>query len=160
MATVVLKLLNLVQPHVALFGEKDFQQLQVLRRMTRDLDLDVEIVGMPIVREPDGLAMSSRNVYLSAEERGRAASLFAALSRAKHLFDEGERRSAVLRECVTGELESTPGMTVQYVQIVDPTSFQPVPRVETEAIVALAARLGSTRLIDNVRLAVGAGEES
>jgi pantoate--beta-alanine ligase len=159
-ATVVARLFALVRPDLAVFGEKDAQQLAVVRQLVRDLGLPIEIVGGPIVREADGLAMSSRNVFLSPEERSRAKHLHAALQQAVRLFAAGERRSAVLRECVTGELESTPGITVQYVQIVDPESFQPVPRVESEAIVALAARLGSTRLIDNVRLGVRAGGES
>ena len=151
-ATVVSRLFALVRPDVAVFGEKDAQQLAVIRQLVRDLGFPIEIVGGPIVREADGLAMSSRNVYLSPEERQRAAAIFAALSRAKSLFEKGERRGGVLRECVTGELESTPGMTVQYVQIVDPDSFQPIPRVKSDALVAVAAKLGKTRLIDNVRL--------
>jgi len=151
-ATVVSRLFALVRPDVAVFGEKDAQQLAVIRQLVRDLGLPIEIVGGPIVREADGLAMSSRNVYLSAEERSRAAAIFTALSQAKTLFEKGERRGGVLRECVTGELESTPGMTVQYVQIVDPISFQPIPRVESDALVAVAAKLGKTRLIDNIRL--------
>lgn len=151
-ATVVSRLFALVRPDVAVFGEKDAQQLAVVRQLVRDLALPIEIVGGAIRREPDGLAMSSRNVYLTPDERGRATALFAALNRAKTLFDNGERRSTVLRECVTGALESTPGITVQYVQIVDPDSFQPIPRVETEAVVALATKLGRTRLIDNLRL--------
>jgi pantoate--beta-alanine ligase len=151
-ATVVSRLFGLVQPDVAVFGEKDAQQLAVVRQLVRDLMLPIEIVGAPIVREPDGLAMSSRNVYLSAEERVRAARLHAALAQAKVLFANGERRSIVLRECVTGEIEPVPGINLQYVQVVDPVSFQPIPRVVTEAIVPLAATLGKTRLIDNIRL--------
>jgi pantoate--beta-alanine ligase len=151
-ATVVSRLFALVKPDVAVFGEKDAQQLAVVRQLVRDLALPIEIVGGPIVRESDGLAMSSRNVYLSPEERRRAPALHAALLRAKILFEQGERRSTVLRECVTGELEPVAGIRVQYVQIVDPVSFQPIPRVDGEAIVALAAKLGKTRLIDNLRL--------
>ena len=153
-ATVVSRLFALVRPDVAVFGEKDAQQLAVVRQLVRDLGFPIEIVGAPIVREADGLAMSSRNVYLSPEERQRAAAIWAALSRAKTLFEKGERRGGVLRECVTGELESTPGVTVQYVQIVDPNSFQAIPRVESDALVAVAAKLGKTRLIDNIRLRV------
>lgn len=151
-ATVVSRLFALVKPDVAVFGEKDAQQLAVVRQLVRDLGLPIEIVGGPIVRESDGLAMSSRNVYLSPEERRRAPALHAALLRAKILFEQGERRSTVLRECVTGALEPVAGIRVQYVQIVDPVSFQPIPRVDGEAIVALAAKLGKTRLIDNLRL--------
>lgn len=151
-ATVVSRLFALVRPDFAVFGEKDAQQLAVVRQLVRDLGLPIEIVGAPIVREPDGLAQSSRNVFLSPEERKRAANLFAALSKARTLFEEGERRSIVLRECVTGEIETCAGIALQYVQVVDPDSFQPIPRVEDEAIVALAATLGKTRLIDNVRL--------
>ena len=151
-ATVVSRLFALVKPDVAVFGEKDAQQLAVVRQLVRDLALPIEIVGGPIVREADGLAMSSRNVYLTPEERERAASLYAALSRAKTLFEQGERRSTVLRECVTGEIEPVPGIKLQYVQIVDPVTFQPIPRIRSEGVVALAAKLGKTRLIDNIRL--------
>jgi pantoate--beta-alanine ligase len=157
-ATVVSRLFALVRPDVAVFGEKDAQQLAVVRQLVRDLGLPIVIVGGPIVRESDGLAMSSRNAYLTAEERARAASLHAALQAAKILFDNGERRSTMLRECVSGALEGVPGVTLQYAQIVDPVSFQPVPRVESEAIVAVAAKLGRTRLIDNLRLRVGSSD--
>jgi len=151
-ATVVARLFILVRPDVAVFGEKDAQQLAVVRQLVRDFALPVEIVGGPIVREPDGLAMSSRNSYLSRVERERATSLFGALGKAKALFDHGERRSAVLRECVAGEIAVAPGIVLQYVEVVDPDTFAPLSEIDQRALVVLAAKLGATRLIDNIRL--------
>jgi len=148
-ATVVLKLFNIVQPDLAYFGEKDAQQLAVLRRMARDLNVPVHIVGVPIVREPDGLAMSSRNRHLSAEERRVAPSIYRTLLRAQALvaagvFDPGQ----VSREVVS-EMERQ-GLRVEYLEIVDPHSIQPVERIVHTVLVATAVWLGSTRLIDNV----------
>ncbi len=153
-ATVVARLFALVQPDIAVFGEKDAQQLAVVRQLVRDLALPVEIVGGPIVRESDGLAMSSRNAYLSAAERQRAALLWAALSRAKSLFVQGERRSDVLREAVVGALAAEPGIALQYVEVVHPDNFVRIAEIGHRALVALAAKVGSTRLIDNIQLEI------
>jgi pantoate--beta-alanine ligase len=145
-ATVVTKLFHLIQPDVAVFGEKDFQQLAVIRRMVRDLDLGVEIVGAPIVREPDGLAMSSRNAYLSPDERARALSLSRALAAAAGRFAAGERAAAPLLAAATGELS---GVRLDYVELRDAETLETVERVERPALLAVAAFAGSTRLIDN-----------
>ncbi|HUE97158.1 MAG TPA: pantoate--beta-alanine ligase, partial [Longimicrobiaceae bacterium] len=135
------------------FGRKDFQQLVLIRRMVDDLDLHVHIVAAPTVREPDGLAMSSRNRYLSAEERGRALAISAALRDCQRLFAEDERDPAAF----TRRLYSidAPELAVEYAEIVDPESLQPVERAEDGSVCAVAARVGATRLIDNVVL----GEE-
>ena len=151
-ATVVARLFLMVRPDTAVFGEKDAQQLAVVRQLVRDLDFPVEIVGGPIVREADGLAMSSRNAYLSDDERRRAASLYAALRQARELHAQGERRSAVLRAAVAESLGTGPGIDPQYVEVVDPDSFEPLAEVRQRAVVALAAKVGKTRLIDNIRL--------
>ncbi len=156
-ATVVCKLFNIVRPHLALFGEKDFQQLVVIRRLVRDLDIPVEIVGMPIVREPDGLARSSRNVYLSREERARALSLMRALDAARLRFDAGERDAAILRraarEVLAAELALDKGLDRgDYVELRDAETLAPLGVLDRPAVLALAVYVGSTRLIDNVRL--------
>lgn len=151
-ATVVARLLRLVRPDMAVFGEKDAQQLAVVRQLVRDLLLPVEIVGGPIVREADGLAMSSRNAYLSPDERRRAVQLARALALAKALFEQGERRSEALCEAVTQELAADPEIVLQYVAVVDPDSFARLDTIVLRAVVALAAKIGTTRLIDNIRL--------
>jgi pantoate--beta-alanine ligase len=150
-ATVVAKLLNLTRPHVALFGEKDWQQLQVVRAMVRDLDLDVEVVGMPIVREPDGLALSSRNAYLSPEERARALSLSRALFEARDRAAGGERDAAALAAGALRRLAEAK-VRVDYVEVVHPETLRPVARADPGSVMLLAAHVGRTRLIDNVRL--------
>jgi pantoate--beta-alanine ligase len=154
-ATVVLKLFAAVKPHLALFGQKDYQQLQLLTRMTRDLDLGVEIVGLPIVREPDGLAMSSRNVYLSPEERQHALSLHRALRAVEARHAAGERDGAALlasAEAVLAPLVRDGALVLDYLELRDATELQPLARVDDRAVVAIAARVGKTRLIDNVVL--------
>jgi pantoate--beta-alanine ligase len=152
-ATVVLKLFHAVQPHLALFGNKDYQQLQVIRRMVRDLDLGVEIVGMPIVREPDGLALSSRNAYLSPDERQRALALSRALAAARESFEQGERDAARLVDCARATLHLTPGVRLDYLELRDAESLEPLAgRVAAPAQMAVAAFVGATRLIDNQRL--------
>jgi pantoate--beta-alanine ligase len=154
-ATVVLKLFNIVQPDIAYFGEKDAQQLAVLRRMARDLNVPVHIVGVPIVREPDGLAMSSRNRHLSAEERLAAPSIYRVLLRARARIAAGvSDPGQVSREAIS-ELERQ-GLRVEYLEIVDPDSIRPVDRIERPVLVATAVWLGSTRLIDNVICEPGA----
>jgi pantoate--beta-alanine ligase len=148
-ATVVTKLFLLVQPHVALFGEKDFQQLAVIRRMVRDLDLGVQIVGMPIVREADGLAMSSRNAYLSAEERREALALSRSLARAEEIVKSGERDAKTIVAAARAVIEAAKGIRIDYVELRDAESLEEIARLERPAVLALAAFLGKTRLIDN-----------
>ncbi len=150
-ATVVAKLLNLTRPHVALFGEKDFQQLAVVRAMVRDLAFAVEIAGMPIVREPDGLALSSRNAYLSPDEHARAVALSRALFEARDRVAAGERDAAALRERVRERIASA-GARIDYVEVVHPETLAPVADAAPGSVVLVAAFVGNTRLIDNVRL--------
>ena len=150
--TVVAKLFNAVKPHVAVFGEKDFQQLLTIRRMVADLDFDVEVLGMPIVREPDGVAMSSRNAYLSAPERRAARCLSRALDTARAAFEAGERRSAALLEKARAVLDAETLARVDYAEIVDAETAQPAGTVDRPALLALAVFIGKTRLIDNAVL--------
>jgi pantoate--beta-alanine ligase len=150
--TVVAKLFGLFRPDVAAFGRKDFQQLVLVRRMAADLELGVDVIEAPIVREPDGLAMSSRNRYLSADERRAAPALQRALARARSRFQGGERRAAALLDVVRAELAGSPPLRLQYVEVVDASSLAPVDPVGRGAVVALAAFAGATRLIDNVTL--------
>ena len=151
-ATIVTKLLNLVQPDRAYFGQKDAQQLRILQRMVTDLNLPVEIISCPIVREPDGLALSSRNQYLTAEQRGQAIALYQGLQQAQLAFQAGERFSAALTGIVRSALEAVPTIAPEYVELVDPTTLLPLQQVEVSGLLAIAARIGSTRLIDNVLL--------
>ena len=150
-ATVVAKLFNLTRPHAAVFGEKDWQQLQVIRAMVRDLDFGVEVVGVPTVREPDGLALSSRNAYLSSDERRRAAALSRALRDAGARARAGERDAARLADGVVGAVQAA-GARVDYVEIVHPTTLQRVDRAVPGSRLLVAAFLGRTRLIDNAAL--------
>jgi pantoate--beta-alanine ligase len=148
-ATVVTKLFNIVKPHVALFGEKDFQQLVVIRRMVEDLNLDIEIVGCPIVRDPDGLAMSSRNKYLNSDERTEALAIKKALERAQELYRNGETRAQVLVEEASQVLGNHSRIRTDYVSICDAHTLTEVEDVEGGTVMAIAAFLGKTRLIDN-----------
>jgi pantoate--beta-alanine ligase len=150
-ATVVAKLFNLTRPHVALFGEKDWQQLAVIRAMVRDLAFDVEVVGMPIVREPDGLALSSRNAYLAPPARARALSLSRALFEARDVAERGERDAAALRARALDRLAAA-GLRPDYVEIVHPETLAPLARAEPGSVMLVAAFVGPTRLIDNVKL--------
>jgi pantoate--beta-alanine ligase len=149
-ATVVLKLLNMVQPQRAYFGEKDMQQLQVIRRMVLDLNAPVTIVGVPTVREPDGLALSSRNKYLSAEERRAAPALYQALQAAVRRIKEGERDVTKTRTATLEILEKQPLIHVEYLDIVDPDELAPVSTIGRSVRIAAAIWIGRTRLIDNV----------
>jgi pantoate--beta-alanine ligase len=151
-ATVVAKLLLLVGPSRAYFGQKDAQQLAVVRRMVADLAFPNEIVACPTVREPDGLAVSSRNAYLSAEERARAAVLYQGLLAGRSGWAAGERDPAAIEMAAEELLRSSPGVEVEYVALVEPDGFGPVGRAEAGHVLAVAARLGRTRLIDNVIL--------
>ncbi|MER3432732.1 MAG: cytidylate kinase [Leptolyngbya sp. ERB_1_1] len=151
-ATIVTKLLNLVQPDRAYFGQKDAQQLAVIQQLVKDLNLAVEIVPCSIVREPSGLALSSRNQYLSDEEKVKATALYRGLSQAEKLFRSGERVSATLVQAVKQELEKVPELQPEYIELVDPMTLKTLDTVTDEGLLALAARLGSTRLIDNCTL--------
>jgi pantoate--beta-alanine ligase len=144
--TVVTKLLNVVTPDVAYFGQKDAQQVAVLRRLVRDLDLPVELAVLPTVREPDGLAMSSRNRRLAPDERQRAVALSRALRAAEAAVATGERDAAAIAAAARAEMN---GVEPEYLALVDPDSFQPVKTVDGRVLVAVAARIGVTRLIDN-----------
>ena len=150
-ATVVAKLFNVVQPQRAYFGQKDGQQLAVIRKMVADLNMGVEVVAVPTVREPDGLAMSSRNAYLSPEERRAAAVLWRSLCRARELFDAGERRAEVIRGEMEDVLAAEPLARVEYVSVADAQTLAELETIQDRAaLVSLAVRIGSTRLIDNV----------
>jgi pantoate--beta-alanine ligase len=155
--TVVAKLFHLVEPDVALFGRKDIQQAVLVRQMVRDLDWPLEIVVVPTVREPDGLALSSRNAYLDAAERRQAVTLSAALDAAHQAFAAGERRSSALDSLVRRRIEAEPALRLEYLAIVDPRTLTPVESVDASTVLALAARLGRTRLIDNIILGEGLG---
>lgn len=155
-ATVVSVLFNLVQPDVAVFGEKDAQQLAVVRKLVRDLQSPIEIVPGPTIREADGLAMSSRNAYLTPEERKAAAVLHRALRAAEAAIAAGERRGDEVRKVLTGMLNSEPLARVEYAEVVDAESFQPLETLRGRVVLPLAVRVGGTRLIDNLQLAVEA----
>lgn len=150
--TIVLKLFNLVQPQVAVFGEKDYQQLITIQRMVTDLNLPIEIVGRPIVREPDGLAMSSRNSYLSPEERRSALSLYQAIQRTQGLVASGEVSRERLTAAARQVLNHSPQVAIEYVSLVDPTTLEEVAAIQDAARLAMAVRIGQTRLIDNTLL--------
>jgi pantoate--beta-alanine ligase len=151
-ATVVAKLFNAVRPHVAIFGEKDYQQLQVIRSLVRDLNFDIEIAGHPIVREPDGLAMSSRNAYLNADERKAALCLFRSLNRAASMVQTGETEARRITEAVKVEIAREPLARLEYVKLCDAVELTEVDHVQDRALLALAVRIGKTRLIDNTVL--------
>jgi len=149
-ATVVTMLFNIVMPHIAIFGEKDFQQLATIRQMVKDLHMDVEIIGMPTVREADGLAMSSRNIYLRPEERQAALSLHRSLNRAEQLLQKGERKAEKILKEMEGIVLSEPLVKIDYVQVCNPTTLEDLIEIEGDVVIALAAYVGKTRLIDNL----------
>lgn len=148
-ATVVSKLLNQAAPDAAFFGEKDFQQLQVVRRLARDLDVPTEIVGVPTVREADGLAMSSRNAYLATEDRARAATIYRVMTEAARALKAGADSTAVIARGKS-ELAAAGFSPIDYVDVVDAATLKPIPRANGHARIAIAAWLGKTRLIDNM----------
>jgi pantoate--beta-alanine ligase len=148
--TVVLILFEIVMPHVAIFGEKDYQQLVTVQQMAKDLHMNVEVIGMPTVREADGLAMSSRNTYLLPEERKAALSLNRSLQKAKELLQKGEQKADRILQEVKGILQSEPLVRIDYAQICDAQTLKDVDRIEGDVVVAVAAYLGKTRLIDNL----------
>lgn len=147
--TVVNKLFNITKPHTAIFGEKDFQQLVTIRRMVSDLNMDIEIIGHPIVREPDGLAMSSRNVYLNAEQRQTALRLSQSLDQARRLVSAGERGPQAILAKVKHHLLEGGGITIDYVELCSPDTLQPVISLEQPGLLAMAAYVGPARLLDN-----------
>lgn len=147
--TVVTKLFNIVAPHRAYFGEKDAQQLAVIKRMVRDLNIDVEVVGCPIVREEDGLAKSSRNTYLSEEERIAATILNKTLTVAKNKIANGERVASNIVNSIIETISTEPLAKIDYVQVVDSLSIEPVKTLDKSVLVAIAVFIGKTRLIDN-----------
>jgi pantoate--beta-alanine ligase len=149
-ATVVLKLFHIVQPHAAYFGQKDAQQCAVVRQMVRDLNLPLEIVVCPIVREADGLALSSRNTYLKPEERPAALGLYRSLCRARELLEAGERRAGELVRQMRTVVEAAPGSRMDYIAVADADTFEPLAGVSGRTVIALAVWIGSTRLIDNL----------
>lgn len=147
--TVVAKLFNIIPAHRAYFGEKDAQQLAVIKRMVRDLNFDIEIIGCPIVREEDGVAKSSRNTYLSEDERAAAVILSQSLKKAKELLKNGEKNSAKIREIIIDNIMKEKLAEIDYVQVVDSLSMEVVQDVKQSVLVAIAVRIGKTRLIDN-----------
>jgi pantoate--beta-alanine ligase len=147
--TVCAKLFNIVKPHMAIFGRKDFQQYTAIKRMVADLNLDLQIIGLATVRKKDGLAMSSRNVYLKAEERPSALQLVASLKLAQKLYDNGERKTAVIINEVTKLIKSIPYTDIDYIKICDTNTIADIDTISGEAVIALAVKVGATRLIDN-----------
>jgi pantoate--beta-alanine ligase len=153
-ATVVMKLFQIVQPDAAYFGEKDIQQLAVIRRMVADFNVPVKIVGVETVREADGLALSSRNARLSADERRLAPSLYAALRTAAEVIDAGETDPAIVLDRARAQIPADPALRLEYLEVVDPDEMQPVARIERPVRIAGALWAGATRLIDNVPAAI------
>ncbi|MDP2646943.1 MAG: pantoate--beta-alanine ligase [Desulfobacterales bacterium] len=151
-ATVVAKLFNIVTPHVAIFGQKDYQQLAVIRRMVRDLNFGIQIIGAPTVRDPDGLAMSSRNNYLTARERPAALSLYRSLMKAAQLVQSGVRDAARVIHAAAELIQSYADTKIDYVSICDPDTLDDVKTIDRPSLMALAVRVGKTRLIDNMIL--------
>lgn len=147
--TVVAKLFNIVKPHIAIFGQKDYQQLTVISRMVMDLNMDIKIVGVPTVREPDGLAMSSRNTYLKEEERESALSLVRSLELAQNLLNKGEDDPGKIKEEIERFIRKHPYTEIDYVSVCDPDTLEELKTIPDRALVALAVKVGSARLIDN-----------
>lgn len=152
--TVVGKLFNIVQPDKAYFGQKDAQQLAIIKRMVRDLNFDIEIVGCPIIREPDGLAKSSRNTYLNADERKAALILSKAIKLGEELVADGERNAQTIIKAMTDKINTEPLARIDYVNVVDALSIEPLDVVKGEVLVAIAVYIGKTRLIDNFITAI------
>jgi pantoate--beta-alanine ligase len=150
--TVVAKLFNIVEPTRAYFGQKDAQQLLVIKKMVADLDMNLEVVASPTVREPDGLAMSSRNTYLNPKERQAATVLWQALSLSKEMYLKGERHADRLRQAMTQLISQEPLATIDYVSVADTETLQELSQIERPALVSMAVRIGNTRLIDNITL--------
>jgi pantoate--beta-alanine ligase len=152
--TIVAKLLNMTLPDIAVFGQKDAQQVRVIKRMVKDLDFPVDIIIAPIVRDADGLAMSSRNIYLNEEERKSALSIYASLCLVENKFVNGECNTSVLRESMMKLFSEHPLVEIDYIEFVDDVTLDPVQNIVQDVLVAVAARVGKARLIDNVVLSV------
>ena len=150
--TVVTKLFNIVKPHYAIFGEKDYQQLAVIRQMVKDLDFDIEIIGSPTLREEDGLAMSSRNSYLTKEQRPAALSLYNALVKAKDLVKKGEKNSSIIINAVTVDIKNHKDTKIEYISLCNLNTLDEVSNIEEPVVMALAVKIKTTRLIDNMIL--------
>ena len=151
-ATVVAKLFHIVKPHFAVFGQKDYQQLRIIEKMVKDLNMDIEIVPYPTVREKDGLAMSSRNTYLNPAEREKALLIYASIKKVEELFKKGQRKASTLRDEAMKVLRSKDGVDIEYVSICNPDTLIEVDQVKNKALLAIACRVGKTRLIDNIIL--------
>ncbi len=151
-ATVVTKLFNIVRPHIAIFGGKDYQQLAVIRRMVRDLNFDIKIVGFPTVREPDGLAMSSRNSYLTPEQRINAVCLYKSLKQSQELVESGIKDAKRIIDAAYALIKSHPETAIDYIAICDPETLADMETIDRPALMALAVNVGKTRLIDNMIL--------
>lgn len=151
-ATVVAKLFNIVKPHVTIFGQKDYQQLVVIRQMVRDLGFDIEVVGAPTVREPDGLAMSSRNAYLSPEQRTSALSLYNSLQKARELIENGIHDATTIIDSAAELIQSRPETEIDYIAICDTETLVDIQTIDKPVLMALAVKVGKARLIDNMIL--------
>ena len=150
--TICTKLFHAVQPHIAIFGQKDAQQAIVIQRMVRDLNFDLEIVVAPIIRESDGLAMSSRNSYLSSEERQDAVKLYESLRLAQNMIESGERQSSTIKETIRGHICQSAHARIDYIACVDTVTLQDVETIQGNVLIALAVVMGKTRLIDNLHI--------
>ena len=148
--TIVAKLFNIVKPHIAVFGQKDAQQAIVIKRMVEDLNFDLKILVAPIMREPDGLAMSSRNIHLTPAHRKQASVLYQSLLHAKNLIERGERDGDQIKAQIKSMIEKQPDAKIDYIEIVDTTNLQPMKQLKNEALIALAVKIGKPRLIDNI----------
>ncbi len=153
-ATVVTRLFNIVQPHTAVFGQKDYQQYVIIKRMVKDLGFDIQVIGAPTVREPDGLALSSRNAYLNPSERESAPCLYRAMTRAARMVAEGVADAREIIGRATAFIEGHTGMQIDYIALVDPETLEDVTRIERPVQMALAVKIGKTRLIDNLRITI------
>jgi pantoate--beta-alanine ligase len=153
--TVVAKLFNITKPHLAVFGQKDYQQLTVISRMVKDLNMDLQILGVPTYREPDGLAMSSRNSHLNSEERKSALCLKKSMDLAGEMVAKGETRSAAIKKAIEDLIRSYPYTQIDYINLCDPVTLDDVDTLKGETLLALAVRVGKTRLIDNCVLGEG-----
>jgi pantoate--beta-alanine ligase len=152
-ATVVNKLFNIIEPTRAYFGQKDAQQVAVIKKMVKDLNMNLEVVACPTMREPDGLALSSRNTYLSPEQRQAAPVLYRALLLAKELAEQGEQDAGVLRRKMTELIQQEPLADIDYISVADNETLKEIHRLKSPALVSMAVKFGKTRLIDNIVLA-------